>query len=581
MPGIPGQLFKDLSWTVIYSQILSTIVPLTVVPMMSVYLKVKKEEVKYMPWTRPLEKGLFAQKTEAGQNFFLIKILLVVITLFAASLFVFPTLEKEVLPKVDQGQILINIDMPLGTRLEVTDGVVRQLETLIKSIPETEKVAVTIGAEKTKSGEVQLETLRPSQAILLVTLNEERERTSADVILELQEGAEKLKLSDAKIDFIQHGSQFAFAEGGGKPVIIEVRGYDFVIMEELVKKIKIGLNQIPGINTVQDDMGEPSPETKLNIEKRRAALYGISALDISLTAKAAIEGVIATQYREKGREIDVRVQLQERDRNDIANLRNLLVYSQTLDALIPLKEVADIERGYGPSEIHRLNQERTTIVTADISKDVSSKSVFDQVQQLLSGLEVPSDFQVMISGKVREVKENFAQMIFAFVLSILLIYMIMASQFESFVQPFIIMFTVPLSVVGIAVALVVSHTSLNVISMLGVVLLAGVVVNNGIMLIEYINQARKDGEDLAKAAVDAAKVRTRPILMSACTTVMGLLPLALGLGDGAELRSPMAVTVMGGLISATVLTLFVIPSLYILVMRTLEHFFGVTVEEEI
>ncbi len=581
VPGIPGQLFKDLSWTVIYSQILSTIVPMTVVTMLSIYLKVKQEEVKYIPWTRPMEERVLAKPNEKSQNWFLGKIVAIVAALFVAAIVAMPMLESEVLPKVDQGQILINLDMPLGTRLEETDRVTKLIEGVIDTVPETDSVAVTIGSEKTKSGEVQLETLRPSQAIILLTLSKERKRSSADVIQQLQEGVEKLQLVDAKIDFIQHGSQFAFADSGGKPIILEVRGYDFVIMEELVKKIKQGLRDIPGVHTVQDDMGEPSPETKLNIEKRRAALYGISALDISLTAKAAIEGVVATQYREKGREIDVRVQLAERDRDDISNLRNLLIYSQVLDALIPLKEVAEIERGYGPSEIRRLNQERTTIVTADIAKEADTKLVFAQIQQLLTGMEVPEDFQVVISGKVREVKENFAQMIFAFILSILLVYMIMASQFESFVQPFIIMFTVPLAFIGVVSALFISGTSLNVISLLGVVLLAGIVVNNGIVLIEYINQERKNGVDLVKAAVEAAKVRTRPILMSASTTIVGLLPLALGLGEGAELRAPMAVSVMGGLITSTVLTLFVIPALYVLVTRLLEHFFGVTVEEEI
>jgi len=194
------------------------------------------------------------------------------------------------------------------------------------------------------------------------------------------------------------------------------------------------------------------------------------------------------------------------------------------------------------------------------------------VQQMLGNFEVPSDFQVMLSGKAREVKENFAKVTFAFVLSIMLVYMIMASQFESFIQPMIIMVTVPLALFGVSIALWVTGTSLNVISLLGVVILGGVVVNNGIMLIEYINQRRDDGLDTIPAAIEAARVRTRPILMSATTSVFGLIPLALGLGEGAELRQPMAIAVMGGLISSTFLTLVVIPALYIVVTRITERF---------
>lgn len=580
VPGIPGQLFKDLSWTVIFSQILATIIPLTLVTMLSTYMKVKHEEVKYIPWTKPFEDGLTKRTTEKSQNRFLYGILLMVLASFVVVFMIVPNLEREVLPKVDQGEFLVKIDMPIGTRLEVTNELAEKIELLLKEIPEIEKVAVAIGAEKSKDGEVSIETLRPSQSIILVGLDKERKRPSADIVQELQDKAKTLDLKDAKIDFVMQESEFSFAEGGSKPILIEVRGYDFTMMEELVNRLKKRLGEIPGVFSIQDDMGEPSPETKLNIDKRRSALYGISALDISLTAKAAIEGVVATQYREAGREYDIRVLLSERDRENIENLNSLLIYSQVLDSLIPLKEVAGIIRGLGPSEIRRSNQERTTLVSADILKDVKSTEVLDQVQQMLIDLEVPSDFQVVLSGKAKEVKENFSKVTFAFILSILLVYMIMASQFESFVQPFIIMFTVPLAFIGVSIALFVSGTSINVISLLGVVLLGGVVVNNGIVLIEYMNQLRDEGMDEVTAAVTAAKVRTRPILMSSATTVVGLLPLALGLGEGAELRQPMAVAVMGGLTSSTILTLFVIPSIYILFTRLGDHLFG-TVEEEV
>jgi len=271
--------------------------------------------------------------------------------------------------------------------------------------------------------------------------------------------------------------------------------------------------------------------------------------------------------------------LNEKDRDNIENLNSLLLYSQVLNALIPLKEVAVIAKGLGPSEIKRVDQERTIIVSSDIDPSFKTKDVLAGVQDMLLHLDIPSEFRVSLSGKAKEVKENFAKVTFAFVLAIVLVYMIMASQFESFIQPFIIMFTVPLALFGVAIALFVSGTTLNVISLLGMIFLVGTAVNNGIVLIEYINQARDQGVDIEEAAIDSASVRTRPIMMSALTTAIGLLPLALGLGEGAELRSPMAVAMLGGTLSSTFFTLAVIPLFYILITRITEKFFGEDEEE--
>lgn len=580
VPGIPGQLFKDLSWTVIFSQIFSTIVPITLVAMLTVYLKVSKAQYHPWAWTKSILKRLDPSRSLLSQNLFLLSMIGIVALFFVAAMSLLPNIEREVLPKIDQGQFLIRVDMPMGTRLEVTDRVTKHIEKAIQDVPETQDVAVTIGSEKNKQGEVQVETMRSSQALILVKLKKERKVSSADVVEQIRGKLAAQDLEEATLNFVMQESEFAFAEGGSKPILIEVKGYDFQALENLVGRVKKELGDIPGVIAIQDDMGEPTPETKLDIDKRRASLYGISALDIALTAKAALEGVVATQYREKGREYDVRVRLSGADLENIENLNSLLIYSQVLNELIPMKEIATIQRGLGPSEIRRINQERTVIVSADIAKEMKTNDVLAEVQRMLARLKIPSDFQVALSGKAKEVKENFSKLTFAFALSILLVYMIMASQFESFIQPMIIMVTVPLSFIGVVTALIVSGTSLNVISLLGVVMLGGVAVNNGIILIEYINQLRGEGWDVAEAAFEAAKVRTRPILMSATTTIVGLLPLALGLGEGAELRAPMAVTVMGGMISSTFLTLVIVPSIYILVTRATDHFFGVLEDDE-
>ncbi len=580
VPGVVGQIFKDLAWAIIFSQVISTFVPLTLIALLSTYVTVKQQEYKPISLTGNLDDKILSLPTKSAQNWFMGRILITVVAVLSLTLLIAPTIDREVLPKVDQGKFSVKLDMPLGTRLTVTDGVCKRLEAVLREDDSVEDVAVSIGSEKTSRGDIQIETLRASQADIVVSLKKERKLPSFKIVDLLTKKFETLDLEkdDAKVQFILQESDFSVGSSSIKPVLIEVKGYDFGLMEDLVHRLKSRLGAIPGIFNVSDDIGEKTPETKLEINKKRAALYGVSALDISLTAKAAIEGVVATQFRETGREIDVRVRLSEKDNENISNLGNLLLYSKVLDVHVPLKEIATINRGQGPSEIKRMDQERTVTIGAEIDKTRKDKDVLADVQRFLGELKVPDDipqdFQVKLSGKAKEIKENFGGVIFAFALAIMLVYMIMAAQFESFIQPLIIMITVPLSFGGALIALKVTGNSFNVISLLGLVLLGGVVVGNGIVLMEYINQLRSEGKEMCAAVWEATRTRTRPVLMSSTTTIMGMLPVALGLGEGGGLLSPLAVTAMGGLFSSTILTLIVLPCLYIIVNRFLDKQLG-------
>jgi len=245
------------------------------------------------------------------------------------------------------------------------------------------------------------------------------------------------------------------------------------------------------------------------------------------------------------------------------SLGNLLIHSPAMNAFIPLKQVAYLATGFGPSEIKRRNQERTIIVTAYIEKGRQQKELLDNVEQLILTESIPEGYKMTLTGEREEMQESFMKLMFALILSIVLVYMIMASLFESLVQPFIVMFTVPLSLIGVVAILIFTHTPISIIVFLGLIMLGGVVVNNGIVLIEYINILREGGKRLVEAAETASRIRVRPILMSALTSIVGLIPLAIGLGEGAELRAPMAITVIGGLTTSTFLTLIVIPIIYV------------------
>lgn len=578
VPGAAGQLFKDLSWTVIYAQVISLLVSVTVVPMLSIYVQPKLAEYKAIDWIKGFAERVTGLGDPSKQNAVLRRVLFVAFGTALVGIFLMRFLDKEVLPKVDQGQFLVKVDMPVGTRLEVTNEIATVVENLLLKMKEVESTAVTIGSAKGKKEEVKVETLRPSQAMILVGLKKKR-RSSSHVLEELRSKLSGYNLRRARIAMVLQESEFQFAGGGGgKPILIEIEGFEYEKTIPLAEEVKKRLAEIRGVTEIEDDLGERSPETKLEIDKKRAALYGISPLDISLATKTALDGAVATMFREAGREYDIRVRLSEKDRQRIENLGDLLLYSEVLESMIPLKEVAQIRQGTGPSEIRRRDQQRTITVSAAIQRGFKQERVFKEVQAMLKSLKIPEDYQVVLSGQAREVRESFQKVYFALFLSIILIYMIMASQFESLVQPFLIMITVPLSIIGISVALFVTRTSLNVISLLGMVMLGGVVVNNGIILMEYINQRRADRIPLLRAAFEASRVRTRPILMSALTSTIGLLPIALGLGEGSELRAPLAVTTIGGLLSSTFLSLVVLPCFYILSTRLITKLAGEEVE---
>jgi len=343
--------------------------------------------------------------------------------------------------------------------------------------------------------------------------------------------------------------------------------------------VKEALGDINGIYGIRTSLTQPAPETKVNILKDKAALYNLSAGVIAQVAHTAIKGVVATKFKEEGREIDIRVRLRKEGRSHLSQVRNILVHSP-LDIEVPLAEVAYITQGLGPSEIKRLDQQRVVLVTANIADRALDKVVKD-IERSLEDIErrhgiqpdlkdTEKDITLELSGESQQMKESFDSLRFALILSILLVYMIMAAQFESLWQPFVIMFTVPLSLMGVLIALFVTRTPMSVVVILGVIILGGIVVNNGIILIDSINTMRANGVELIEAAIESGKTRLRPILMTTMTTVLGLLPLALGVAEGSELQSPMAITVMGGLIISTMLTLFVVPCIYVIVAGIIE-----------
>lgn len=581
VPGVAGQLFKDLSWTVIYSQVISWFISLTMTPLLAFSLNVgqvkEKDagETKVSKWTNfinSMEHKLLAMDHRRQNKVFLSVIGFAVFLSFIGVM-ILGKMDREVLPAVDQGQFLVNINMPVGTKLEVTADIAGLVEDVILEAEDVLNTAVSVGSSEGDGADGGVKSLRAHQAQILVNLETERKHSSAEVLAKIEGEIGNYNLAEAELEFMLQESEFQ-SMGTGKPISVDVQGYDLDKLQEYMQAVVRIAKSIPGIYAVQNDLAKPIPETRVQVDRKKAALYGVSVRDIALTVKTAIDGAIATKYKEGGKEYDVRVQLREADRNDIERLGSLLIRSPVLDGEVALREVSTITKGEGPSEIKRKDRFRTINISAAIEESANKNQV---LSSLMKGLverfpEVPEGYSIGLSGESIEVKEAFSKIMFALVLATLLIYMIMASQFESLMQPFIIMFSVPLTVIGVSIAMFLTHTSLNAITMLGFILLGGIVVNNGIVLIDYVNQSRKQGEDILRSAILSSKVRARPIFMTAITTIVGLIPLAIGLGgEGAAIQAPMAVAVMGGLASSTLLTLLVIPSIYILIERWFQH----------
>jgi len=610
--GIAGQLFKDLLFTITFSLIASLWVAVTLVPLLAAGKKgdtgKKGDRLLFNNGDNP-KKGKGdnpvslspLKKTKIMDTYsrLLSRCLahkslttIVVLSLFVLSLlFLFAT-SREFMPKIDQGEFIIKVNMPIGAALQATDSVTKKIEELLRKIPEVKDITATVGS----SSENVLEMLGSHQAQLVVKLWrgklpkatkdssksktgkarsgaqlfqqlkslkwKTKARSSAEVIQDLKSMLKDEKMAAmAEIEYILEESALKSTLEVAAPVVLEIKGPRLDVLKKISEEVAQEIESIPGIYGVRTSLALPSPETKVHVDKDRAAAYNLSVTDIARTALIAIRGYVSTKFKEEGREIDVTVRLRPEDRADASKLRALTVHSN-MDIEIPLAEVATLTTGKGPSEIKRLDQQRAILITANIFKRSLNDTIKD-IKEKLRKYQNISDYSVILSGETQKMSESFKSLRFALILAVLLVYMIMAAQFESLWQPFIIMFTLPFSLIGVALALLVTHTSLNAIVLMGVIMLGGIVVNNAIVLIDYINTVRREGIEIEEAVRRAGMTRLRPILMTTLTTVLGLFPLALGFGEGAELSAPLAITVIGGLSSATFLTLLIIPYFYL------------------
>lgn len=482
------------------------------------------------------------------------KVITVSLLFLMLTFFVATKIPRELMPKPDAFSFEINMKTPVEYSLEQTSEIVEELETWMKN---NETIYATFSQIGIVSG---MEGLNPDISLNSVKIYVEL--FSSKEIDNVLEGlrARLNKYPRLNFSFVKEQSTisqllaFSSAEVG-----LKIKGDDLFRLTELADELVAKLSQVPELTDINTSVGEGKPEFLIKIKKEALEKFDISPSEIGTFLVNAVRGNKATDFKELEKKYDVLVRLEQQSRENIETLLDEQLPHQ--GTLIPLRELVAYEIAKGPNEIRRENQQREVVVTANL-KGAKMSQVVPKIKEKVAELELPPNYRIEFSGEQEEMTKSFRSLIFAFSLAVLLVYMIMAAQFESLRHPFLILFTLPMGLIGAVWALLITGQTLNVISIIGMVVLAGIVVNDAIVKVDYTNQLRKRGLAVREAIMEASRVRLRPILMTTVTTALGLFPMSLGLGKGAELQQPLAISVIGGLMLSTFLTLILIPLAY-------------------
>lgn len=554
--GIAGQLFADQALTVTFSLVASLLVAIMLIPMLAslgqdgvenARIETPKKVREFFlvrPYSRFLAYALRQR----------LVFLAVALVLFAAALSLLAGLGSELIPEISQGEFFVDLQLPPGTPVEQTSLRIEEVEAVIRQEPDVERYYTIVGSGNQTGASAVEEREHIGQILVALGPGMLHEKETA-VLERLREGLRDIPAVDYKFS---RPALFSFKQ----PIEVIVQGYNLQALKTYADRIRERLAQIPGLRDLKASTDGGNPEVQIHFDRQKLANYGLNINQAAGLLRNKIQGDIATELNEPDRKIDIRVRVLEEDRRSLFDLENLLLDVPNRSP-VHLSTVADIVLEEGPTEIRRIGPQRVALISANLV-DRDLQSAVDEIDQALQEFDLPPDMFAYVGGQSEERAVAFESMQFAILLAVFLVYLVMASQFESLVQPFIIMFAIPFALIGVALALYLTGLVLSVVVLIGGVILAGIVVNNSIVLIDFTNQLRGQGKDKFQAIQEACAVRLRPILMTTSTTVLGLIPMAVSLGEGSELRVPMAVTVIGGLMTSTLLTLALVPVLYTL-----------------
>lgn len=566
--GMSGIMFQQMALVVSFSLLCSLVVALTLIPMLA------SRFLKYQPIDNNYHKNWLHSIYILSENYFskienkygnILKWALnnrkKVIFSSAALLIVSAILVKfigvELMPETDEGEVRVTIEMAVGTKLEVMDKVTRKIEDKVAAnLPEMVSMLSRIGGGGWRSSGGHTAQLR-----ITLTERNKRSRSSQDIANDLRKLLQNIP--GVTIRTRAAGGLFILRMGSSSDdnISIEVRGYDLKIANDLAKKVEKIVNEVPGITDTRISREEGNPEQIIRVDRKKAADLGLTLTDIGNALQTAVSGSYASYFREGGKQYRILVRLDEKDREKLDDILDLRVMNNKNQQVI-LSNVVSTLSQEGPVRIERKDQERVINISANFT-DRDMGSVISDIREKLKEVPVPKDFSILFGGDYEEQQKSFRELLLGFILAIILVYLVMAGQFESFMDPFVILFSIPMALVGIVITMILTKTIFSIQAFIGCIMLTGIVVNNAILLVDYTNQLRrKEGLSMLNAVVISGSRRLRPILMTTATTVLGLLPLAFGLGEGGEAQAPLARVVIGGLLSSTMITLVLVPVIY-------------------
>lgn len=539
-------LYGGVAWTVTFSLIVSLFVAITVVPLLASRVRFSIDDIPRGYGKTNIVgfmKNLYTMQRKGAVLFIRnrVRFLLYAFAAFIVALFLFTKLGMEFLGTTEQNKFTIFIEMPTGAKLDVTDKVVKKVEALVKEIPEV------------KTFSARVEPWSSKVYVELVTLTK-RKRSVSEVIESMRPKVEKIRPA-----FIYFEEE---QEVGTKEIILELFGYDYNTLREIAISMATRLGTVKGFTDTKIRMREGRPELGLRVDRKKTALMDMNVTDVADMVHAQMRGLRATLFHTESSEVETIARLDEKYRKTFKDLHKLILMNHNDDEIY-LDQLVDFKYGLGPSEIWRKNKTRMIQVSANIGKYPLSKAG-DMTRKALNDLKFPEGYFYRLGGNYPTMISTQKQFRAIIWLVLILIYLVLASLFESYYQPFIIMISVPLALIGVVASLYITGKSVGMGVLVGLMMLGGIVVNNAIILIDHANQLRRKSMGYLKAVIMASRDRLRPILMTTVTTLLGLLPMAISSQEGSNLWSPLAITVMGGLISSTVLTLLIVPSAYVI-----------------
>ena len=558
--GVAGQITQPLAVTICVGLIASLLVAITIVPMMAsvIFKKRTKEEYEAAHGTRgfnALKKGYEKMlRWVLGHR---ISVLFFVFLMFIGSLVGAYFLGAEFMAGGDNGMAIFTVKLPVGTNLEETNRIASVIEKACNDIPEAEAVIAMVGPGEMGSGGGGFGASDVNEVMFMMRFKQKpiRKRSSEAIVDDLRNSLPKLY--DVEVNFLDMSNSM----GGNaeSPVEIKFFGKDLEVLKEKANTALALIKNVEGLRDLNITMREGKPELRILPDREKCSTMGLSMSDVGEAVRKANLGQVVTRYRDKGDEVDVRIRLDERDRYSTDDIRTLPVVSR-MGMSTPVANVADIIHTKGPIKITRENRVRKVSLTANVKgRDVGS--IVADIKLRLDPMEMPSGYFIEYGGSYQQMQDSMRDLLYALIIAVILIYMIMAAQFESFTQPFVIMVTVPLAFIGVVVGLGITGYSISVPAVIGFIMLAGIVVNNGIVMLSYVNQLETEGMEKKEALVHAASVRLRPILITSLTTIMGVFPMAISRSQGSEMSAPIGISVGFGLLFSTMLTLVVVPVL--------------------